>query len=90
MGRPDAPAQRRQLQEQRRKVDFDSYDVTVDELIRRVAKRRIEIAPAYQRQFRWDDERQSRLIESILLGIPVPLCSWPRTWTQSRAPHGKL
>jgi hypothetical protein len=64
--------QRSQLQEQRRKVDFDSYDITVDELVRRVASGRIEIAPAYQRQFRWNDERQSRLIESLFLGIPVP------------------
>jgi hypothetical protein len=64
--------QRQQLADQRRKVDFDTYDVTVDELIRRLEKARIEIAPVYQRQFRWDDSRQSRLIESLLLGIPVP------------------
>lgn len=72
MSRVDPALQRSQLQDQRRKVDFDSYDITVDELIRRLAARRIEIAPAYQRQFRWDNERQSRLIESLLLGIPVP------------------
>lgn len=65
-------AQRDQLDTQRRKVDFDSYDITVDELVRRVSRQRIEIAPAYQRQFRWDEERQSLLIESLLLGIPVP------------------
>lgn len=68
----DAAQQRSQLQDQRRKVDFDSYDITVDELVRRVARGRIEIAPAYQRQFRWDEARQSRLIESLFLGIPVP------------------
>lgn len=64
--------QRAQLAELRRKVDFDSYDVTVDELIRRVAIGRIDVAPVYQRQFRWDKKRQSFLIESLLLGIPVP------------------
>lgn len=68
----DAADQRTELQRQRRKVDFDSYDITVDELVRRVSRGRIEIAPAYQRQFRWDAERQSRLVESLLLGIPVP------------------
>lgn len=68
----DPAEQRGQLADQRRKVDFDTYDVTVDELIRRVEKGRIDIAPVYQRQFRWDDIRQSRLIESLLLGIPVP------------------
>ncbi|MHA3834947.1 DUF262 domain-containing protein [Terrabacter sp. AAH1] len=72
MVRLDAAEQRAELQQQRRRVDFDSYDITVDELVRRVAKGRIEIAPAYQRQFRWGPERQSRLIESLLLGIPVP------------------
>jgi len=72
MVKADPAAQRAQLHEQRRKVDFDTYDITVDELVRRVALQRIEIAPAYQRQFRWDETRQSRLIESLLLGIPVP------------------
>jgi len=72
MARTDPAAQRSQLAEQRHKVDFDSYDVTVDELVRRVGRNRIEIAPAYQRQFRWDLPRQARLIESLLLGIPVP------------------
>ncbi len=68
----NAEKQRRELADQRRKVDFDTYDVTVDELIRRVSRGRIDIAPIYQRQFRWDALRQSRLIESFLLGIPVP------------------
>lgn len=64
--------QRSQISEQRRKVDFDTYDVTVDELIRRVSNSRIDIAPVYQRQFRWGVDRQSCLVESVLLGIPVP------------------
>ena len=72
MAKKDPLLQRQQLVEQRRKVDFDTYDVTVDELVRRVGKDRIEIAPVYQRQFRWDPTRQSRLIESLMLGIPVP------------------
>lgn len=29
-------------------------------------------APTYQRKFRWDSETESRLIESILLGLPIP------------------
>ncbi|RSX58050.1 GmrSD restriction endonuclease domain-containing protein [Bifidobacterium samirii] len=63
---------REELLQQRRKVDFDNYDLTVDEVIRRVSSKRIEIAPSYQRQFRWNAERQSALIESLLLGIPIP------------------
>ena len=72
MTKHDPILQRQQLAEQRRKVDFDTYDVTVDELVRRVERNRIEIAPVYQRQFRWDTIRQSRLVESLILGIPIP------------------
>lgn len=72
MSKAKPDQQRIQLEAQRRRVDFDTYDVTVDELLRRVSKGRIDIAPIYQRQFRWPTGRQSRLVESVLLGIPVP------------------
>lgn len=61
-----------QLDEQKRKVDFDSYDISVKELVSLVSDGTIDIAPDYQRQFRWDEDRQSQLVESILLGIPIP------------------
>ncbi len=32
----------------------------------------IELSPHFQRHFIWDRTRQSRLIESILLGLPLP------------------
>jgi len=61
-----------QLMEQKMKVDFNSYDLSVKEIISMITDGLINIAPEYQRQFRWDDERQSSLIESLFLGIPVP------------------
>lgn len=62
-----------QLMEQKKKVDFNTYDFSVKELISLVATDKvINIAPDYQRQFRWDTKRQSSLIESIFLGLPVP------------------
>src|SRR5437870_12516973 len=61
-----------QLNEQRRKVDFDSYDITVQQLLIMVESGAINVAPVYQRQYRWDSIRQSRFIESIFLGIPIP------------------
>lgn len=72
MATPRPEDLRNELQKQRRTVDFDTYDITVDELVRRVARGRIEMSPSYQRKFRWDAVRQSQLIESVLLGIPVP------------------
>ncbi|MGW1059014.1 DUF262 domain-containing protein [Micromonospora rubida] len=67
-----AQDQRTELDDQRREVDFDTYDVTVDEILRRIEKGRINVAPSYQRKFQWDRARQSKLVESIFLGIPVP------------------
>lgn len=66
------PEMSAQLTEQRRTVDFDTFDVTVQQLMTMVRTKQIDIAPAYQRQFRWDDTRCSQLVESMLLGIPVP------------------
>lgn len=62
-----------QLLDQKRKVDFNTYDFSVKELISLVAiDKVVNIAPDYQRQFRWDEKRQSSLIESIFLGLPIP------------------
>lgn len=61
-----------QLNDLKRKVDFNTYDISIKELISMVSEGIIDIAPEYQRQFRWDEARQSELVESIFLGIPVP------------------
>ena len=61
-----------QLDKNRRSVSFDSYDLSVRQLYDMVSEKNIDIAPDDQRHFIWNDERQSQLIESIFLGIPVP------------------
>ncbi|EGR0119059.1 DUF262 domain-containing protein [Vibrio parahaemolyticus] len=61
-----------QLDQETRKVDFDSFDISVKELISMANESIINIAPEYQRQFRWPEENQSKLVESVLLGIPIP------------------
>jgi hypothetical protein len=61
-----------QLNDQKRKVDFDTYDLSVKEIVGMVEEGIINVAPEYQRKFRWDSLRQSLFIESIFLGIPVP------------------
>src|SRR5260370_15195142 len=48
------------------------YDMTVRQLVDMVEGGEIEIAPEYQRHFVWDADRESELVESIYLGIPVP------------------
>lgn len=61
-----------QLDDNRRTVAFDSYDITLKQLYDMVCQGMIDIAPDYQRHFVWDAKRQSALIESLFLGIPVP------------------
>lgn len=61
-----------QLETERRTVAYDSYDIIVRQLVDMVASNEIDIAPDYQRQFVWKEDRESELIESLLLGIPIP------------------
>ncbi|WEF32422.1 DUF262 domain-containing protein [Pseudoduganella chitinolytica] len=61
-----------QLESERRLVSFDSYDMTVRQLYDMFLEGNIFVPPEYQRQFVWPVDRESELIESILLGIPVP------------------
>lgn len=61
-----------QLEQERRRVDFDTFDFSVKELVSMAENSIIDVAPAYQRQFRWPATNQSRFIESVFLGIPVP------------------
>jgi len=61
-----------ELQTQRRTVDFDTYDIHVLQLLSSIGKGQIFMLPAFQRKFRWTAVRSSQLVESLLLGIPVP------------------
>ncbi len=61
-----------QLYENKRKIDFDTFDITTKELVSMVSELMIDISPEYQRQFRWTEDMESLFIESVLLGIPVP------------------
>lgn len=61
-----------QLDGERRLVSFDNYDLSVRELMAMFSEGNLYIPPEYQRQFIWDDDRQSMLVESIFLGIPIP------------------
>ena len=61
-----------ELKRQRRTVAFDTYDITAKQLLDMVAEGQIKVAPDYQRHFVWKADRESALIESVFLGIPVP------------------
>ena len=61
-----------EIKKARQTVVTDGYDMSIGEVINLYKNDELVIAPAFQRLFRWDDERKTRFIESIILGIPFP------------------
>jgi hypothetical protein len=61
-----------EVQTARQKVVTDGYEMSLGEIINLYKDRELVIDPVFQRLFRWDDQRKTRFIESLLLGIPVP------------------
>ena len=47
-------------------------DWTIETINSQMTKGNIDLQPAFQRRNAWDDIRKSRLIESIIVGMPVP------------------
>ena len=72
-----------QIQKERKVVDYDTREPLVGSLVEKFIRpdnlakdekdnNRDIYIPAYQRKFVWSIERQSKFIESILLGLPIP------------------
>lgn len=61
-----------EIQKYRQEIKSERMDMSFGEIINMYKDREIIISPEYQRAFRWDEQRQSDFIESILLGIPFP------------------
>src|SRR5688572_12259468 len=53
-------------------VAIAARDWTVDTIVQQVKQGNIDLDPAFQRRNAWRDSRRSRLIESFILGFPVP------------------
>ncbi|SFC30659.1 DUF262 domain-containing protein [Collimonas sp. OK412] len=56
------------------KIRVNTIPAQVSLVIRRIEEKEIDLAPEFQRRARvWDQGRKSRLIESLLLKIPLPV-----------------
>lgn len=53
-------------------VYVERKDFSIQMLMELIKEGDLEINPNFQRNFVWDKTRQSKLIESILLGLPLP------------------
>lgn len=55
-----------------RDLRTDAVDFSFGEIVNLHNDSEIVISPEYQRLFRWSNEQRSRLIESILVELPIP------------------
>ncbi len=56
------------------KIKVRTVNVVVAQIVSRIEHKEIDLAPDFQRMAGiWNDERKSRLIESLLLRIPIPV-----------------
>ncbi|MGN8782497.1 DUF262 domain-containing protein [Acidaminococcus fermentans] len=61
-----------EIDKMRKQIKTDNYLMSIGEIANLYRDGDLNISPIYQRLFRWDIFQQSALIESILLGIPIP------------------
>jgi len=61
-----------EIDKKRREIRTDGYPLSIGEWISMYEKNELDIHPEFQRFYRWSDHQKSSLIESILLGIPLP------------------
>lgn len=61
-----------QIATRAKEIHTDGYPMSIGEVLSLYRDEDIDIHPEFQRIFRWTSNQKSRLIESILLGIPIP------------------
>ncbi len=62
----------KQIDEWSQQIFTEHYQMSIGEVISLYESDDIDIHPEFQRFFRWSDVQKTRLIESLLLGIPIP------------------
>lgn len=66
-----------EIREKQKPVDYDTKEYPIEILVQKYMEGIDNdinelFIPDYQRDMVWDDERQSKFIESLLLGLPIP------------------
>lgn len=60
------------VQKQVKQIQTSSLDLSFNELLDMYSNGELTIDPDYQRAFRWSPGKESRFIESLILGMPIP------------------
>jgi len=61
-----------QIEKSSKDIHSDGYAMSIGELMSMYDADELDIHPEFQRFYRWNDGQKSKLIESILIGIPLP------------------
>jgi hypothetical protein len=61
-----------EIENAQRLVKTDAYQMSIGEVVNMYKDEEFIINPDFQRLFRWEIGQKSKLIESLLLGIPLP------------------
>lgn len=61
-----------EIESAQRLVKTDAYQMSVSEVVNMYKDGELLVNPDFQRLFRWEIGQKSKLIESLLLGIPIP------------------
>lgn len=62
-----------QIRSLRKEIDYNTRDYSIDFLINQFQNDDFYIPDEYQRQYIWNNADKNRFVESILLGLPIPL-----------------
>lgn len=61
----------KEILEQQKTVKYDTREFTTEFLADKYTKKEI-IIPDYQRKLIWSEEKKSKFIESVIIGLPIP------------------
>ena len=70
--RIDQRAASARFREAQNRLVTQTADLPLQTLAQMVDDRSVDLQPSFQRRERWSNEKQSALIESFILNIPVP------------------
>jgi uncharacterized protein with ParB-like and HNH nuclease domain len=73
-----------QIIEQSKRIEFYLTEYTIELLASKMRNGDFKV-PDYQRAFTWEEERKTRFLESVIMGLPIPFLFF---WEDP--PTGKL
>lgn len=73
----DKDAAEAEIRDEQQQVNYDTKEYPVEILVQKYLEGKEDdsnelFIPDYQREMAWDEARQSKFIESVILGLPIP------------------